>query len=376
MQLIFEDKSKRVVIDKEQITFSGFSSFHLLVIKVRETKNFVLRIDKKESLNIKPAHELQIIFLITFLQGKNHTLSLEKRQKNNSLTLESFEVFALQPDAVLTLDINSQAEDGDRRPWVTCLLNNLPLRSFTYTLTYSRRKRDSDDVKIVVDNATQGSLLKIIKYKLWRLIGSFLPLLSPTKTEKETITLNLPQQFHLIEFIADRMPALHNLTLDFGAIPIPPTRVPTVDDPAWTGDFYDDSETILLARAIYGEAGGESMEAKIAVGWAMRNRVEDSQQRWGKTYHKVILEPFQYEPFNDPKSDLFKKITHPPLENSIEGQAWQDSFQAASSVVLAKEADPTKRANHFYVPTSQPKPPWADEEKFTVQIGVTRFYRL
>src|SRR3989338_10967125 len=144
MQLIFEDRNRRVVSDEERLTFSGFLSLYLFVIKVRETKNFVIHIDEKEIFSIKPARELQIIYLVTFLQGKDHTLSLEKRQKNSSLTLESFEVFALQPDTTLTLEINSQAEDGDRRPWVTCLLNNLSLRSFTYTLTYSRRKRDRD----------------------------------------------------------------------------------------------------------------------------------------------------------------------------------------------------------------------------------------
>lgn len=376
MKLIFEDKNKRIVSNKESITFSSFSSFHLFVIKVREAKNFTFGLDKREIFNIKPGRELQIIYAVTFLQGEKHILSLEKKQKNGSLTLESFEVFGLQLDTALTFEINNQAGDGDRRPWVTYILNNLSLRSFIYTITYSRRKRDSDDVKIVIDNVIQRSLLKTIKYKLWRLIGSFLPFFSPTKTETETIAVNLPQQVHLIEFIADRMPTLHSFSLDFGSAPVPPMRVPTLDDPAWTGDFYDDSETILLARAIYGEAGGESVEVKIAVGWAIRNRVEDSQNRWGNSYHEVILKPFQYVPFNDSKSDPFKKITYPKMEDPLEKQAWQDSFQAANSVILAKEIDPTKGANHFYVPSNQPKPNWADEEKFTVQIGVTRFYRL
>lgn len=376
MQLIFEDRNKRTLSDKESIAFSSFSSFHLVIIKVRETKMVVLGIDTKELFQIKPSPQLQTISVLTFLQGKDHTVSFKKKQINGSAALESVEVFILQPDTTLMLEMNDQAEDGDRRPWATYLLDDFPLRSFIYTVTYARRRRDSDDVKIVVDTVVQASLFKTIKHRFWRLIGSFLPLISPTKTETETITLNLPQQFHTVEFIADRMPLLHRFTIDFGTVTLLPTKTPTVDNPVWTEDFYDDSETMLLARAIYGEAGGESTEVKIAVGWSIRNRVEDSQQRWGETYHEVILQPVQYEPFNDPKSGPFKKITHPPVENSIERQAWQDSFQAANLVILAKKIDLTKGANHFYVPSNQPKPDWANEEKFTVQIGVTRFYRL
>ena len=172
------------------------------------------------------------------------------------------------------------------------------------------------------------------------------------------------------------MPRLHSLTFNFGVTPPTPEGTPTVDKPAWTKDFYDDTEKLLLARTIYGEAGGESYKAKIAVGWAIRNRVEDSSQRWGKTYHDVILQPSQYEPFNDPNKDVFKKITNPPLDNTLEKQAWLDSYKAAELVFLGKEADPTKGANHFYVPSDQPKPDWIVEEKRTVQIGATHFYKL
>jgi len=345
MQLIFEDKNRRVVSGEERLTFSSFSAFHLFVIKVRETKNFVLHIDNKETLNIKPARELQIIYAVTFLQGKDHTLSLEKKQKNRSLTLESFEVFVLDLDAVLTLEINNQAEDGDRRPWVTCLLNNLPLRSFTYTLTYSRRKHDSDDVKIVVDNTIQGSLLKTIKYKLWRLIGSFLPLFSPIKTETETITLNLPQQSHLIEFIADRMPVLNSLTLDLGAISIPPTRVPTVDDPAWTGDFYDDSEEIILARLLFGEAENQSREVKEWIAGSVLNRI--ASPAWPNTIHEVILQPGQYDPFKD--TDInFSKITD-PLNNASDERvrAWKESHEVAQGLLSGDIKNPSE-ATHFH----------------------------
>ena len=100
--------------------------------------------------------------------------------------------------------------------------------------------------------------------------------------------INLPTGLHCLEFWADRTPTLNSLTLDFGTTPLTPPAIPTVDNPAWTGDFYEDTEEILLARAIYGEMGGESYEAKVAVGWAIRNRVE--WRAWQESFQATRVE--------------------------------------------------------------------------------------
>ncbi|MBI4999656.1 cell wall hydrolase [Candidatus Gottesmanbacteria bacterium] len=131
---------------------------------------------------------------------------------------------------------------------------------------------------------------------------------------------------------------------------------------------------MLFARTIYGEVGGEPYEAKIAVGWAIRNRVEDSRNRWGKTYHNVILQADQYAALWDKRT--YDKVRKPPItESKQEKEAWEDSYRAAIQVVSGKAPDPTRGANHFYA-TTIPRPSWADEEKFTLQIGITRFYKL
>lgn len=403
MPLIFEDNRKRTIKIREEITFTGFSSYYLIVLTARvksekqlgqeatDDEDLILNLDNRtfpqynsDRLIDSPAafsggklHNLaKTVYLLTFLKGKKHTLILETDDPFHAAIFERLKIYTLHLEENLTLEVKMRAEDGDRRAWLTFAFDNFSLKSITPTITYSRRKRDSDDVKIKIDGKAQENIIRTIKHFLWRFAGSLLPWVSPTKTETQILSVNLSQGLHYLEFDADRMPLLENLAINFGEkLPIP-AGVPTVDNPAWTGNFYDDTEVMLLARAVYGEAGGENEESKIAVAWAIRNRVEDSKNRWGITYHEVILVKYQYEAFSDPGSDAFKKITQPPLGNSLEKRAWLDSYNVAELVFLDKQADPAGGANHFYVPSNQPKPDWVDEEKFTVQIGVTRFYKL
>ncbi|MBI5356010.1 cell wall hydrolase [Candidatus Collierbacteria bacterium] len=405
MKLIFEDGHSRTIKTKEEIKFSSFSSYHLIIITgraksenqlgdhVTDDEDLIVKLNNKsfpklgsDGLIDSPTafsggklHNLsKTVYFLTFLEGEDHEIVLETDKTPGTATFESLRVYALNPVEKLILEPKIQAEDGDRRPWISFALDNLALKSIALTLTYSHRKRDSDDVKIKIDGKTQGNLLQIIKYFLWRFVGSLLPWATPTKTETQIFEINLPEGLHYVELEADRTPTLNKLIIDFGKILTTPEgeRIPTVDNPKWTGSFYNDTEIILLSRAIYGEAGGESEKAKTAVGWTIRNRVEDSKNRWGTTYHEVILAKYQYEPFNDPSGKSFKKITQPQLNNPLEKQAWLDSYKTAELVFFGKEADPTDGANHFYVPSNQPKPDWADENKFTIQIGATRFYKL
>lgn len=401
MQLIFEDKQKRVIKGREEINFSSFSSFHFISVTARarsakqiskeatddedlivkiDSKTFPVSAKNKRLINSPAAFSggqlhslLKTVFFLTFLEGKEHSVTLITDKPHDTATFESLEIYSLELNQSLTFEIEKQAEDGDRRPWITFALDNFPLAFVTSTITYSRRKRDSDDVKIIIDGKIQKNIRRTIKHFLWRFAGSLLPKAFPTLTETETFVPNLPAGLHYIELHADRMPVLHKLIINFGERPKPPISIPTVDDPKWTASFNDDSETMLLARAIYGEAGGESTEAKTAVGWAIRNRTQD--QRWASTYHGVILQPNQYEPFGDPKSEIFKRITGPLLDNPLERKAWEESYHTAEQVISGKVPDPTNGANHFYA-TTIAKPYWADESKLTLQIGIIRFYKL
>ena len=149
---------------------------------------------------------------------------------------------------------------------------------------------------------------------------------------------------------------------------------PTVDNPKWTGNFYDDPVQMILARAIFGEARGESRDGKVAVGWVIRNRAENGRW-WGTDYHGVILKPLQFSAFN--QGDTNRIFVEDPLHRNSQQdrEAWYECYGTAGQVLNSEIADTTKRADHFYS-ISIPKPSWADEAKFTIQIGNHRFYRL
>ena len=386
MQTVFTENKKSVLTSSRLIPFKSYSAYHLISITARINEgNIIIQIDGKTFSS--PAvfsgsklHNLsQTIYFLLYLSGEEHKINLETEKPNQIATLESVNIYTFPPEANLALELNSQAENGDRRPWLTFVLSALPLKSFTPTLIYSRRYRDSDDIKIIIDGQIQFNFFSRAKYHFWRFAGFLLSKNNPTRTTYETIEKNLKQGLHYLEFYADRTPKINQIVLDFGQKLNPPIRIPTVQDPKWTGNFYDDPEEILLARAIYGEAGGESEETKTAVCWSIKNRTEDSQNRWGQTYHEVILQSEQYDPFTNPKSKPFLRITNPPLNNVLEKQSWEKSVEIAQKVIEGKLNDPTSGANHFYsIDRQKPnwKPPWANESKFTVQTGITRFYKL
>lgn len=406
IQLILEDKKKRVIRGQEEIKFSSNSSFHLIAVTARarsekqiskretDDEELVVRIDgktfpklgSKEALLDSPAafnggqiHNLsKTVYFLTFLQGKNHTITLETDKPHNTATFEGLEVYILDLDKNLHLKIEKQAEDGDRRPWVSAALDNLPLSSVTIKTTYSRRKWDSDDVQIIIDGKIYQNIFRTIKHILWRFAGSLLPKILPTLTETETFTPNLSQGLHYIEFHADRMPVLHNLTLDFGETPQPPKRVPTVDNPKWTGSFDDDPEDILLARLIFGEAENQPKEAKIGVGFTVLNRVKKQQPNWGFTNREVILKEDQYDAlWNKNTRDKVRD----PLVNASEERRkeWATAYGVAQSVLAGTLTDPTSGATNFHSFSEEERfrfPSWATEQNFKIKLGDIYFYEL
>ncbi|MBI3559344.1 cell wall hydrolase [Candidatus Gottesmanbacteria bacterium] len=386
MQTIFTENKKSILTSSRLIPFKSYSAYHLVTITARiDEGNLMIKIDGKifsspATFSGSKLHNLsQIIYFLLYLSGGEHTIDLKINKSDQTATLEAMSVYTFLPEINLTLESNNQAENGDRRPWLTFVLSSLPLKSFTPTLTYSRRHRDSDDIKIIIDGQTQFNFFSRAKYHFWRFAGFLLPKNNPTRTTNEAIETNLKQGLHSLEFYADRIPKMDMIILNFGEKLNPPIRIPTVQNPKWTGSFYDDPQEILLARAIYGEAGGEPEETKTAVGWSIRNRVEDSQNHWGKTYYEVILQPEQYDPFTNPKNKPFLRITNPPLNNVLEKQSWEKSVEIAQKIIDGELNDPTNGANHFYsIDPQKPdwKPPWTEESKFTVQTGVTRFYKL
>lgn len=368
MKLIFEDTQARTIQGKERIVFSSFPSFHLLTVTARAKSQTQLPGAKRSAgLNMVIDGEplpnsatfsgsqlrglTQTLHVLTFLPGEEHTVSLETTKPQATAALEHVAIFAFDPEPTLILESDSQAEDGDRRPWITLVLKELPLLSFTPTIIYARRQRDSDDVKIIIDGRTQRNLQRTIKYLFWRFAGSLLPKKFPSKTEAETFSVDLPLGVHVIEFWADRMPTLKTLALDFGATLAPSVRLPTVNDPKWTGDFNDDPSEILLARIIFGESRNQSPEAKIAVGWVVKNRVGKATlidpRKTYDDYYDVILDEGQFASLTDAN---VRPRLEDPLNTQDDGErnAWHESYRIATEIIGGRTPDPTDGALFFH----------------------------
>ncbi len=311
-----------------------------------------------------------VYFLINFSSG-NHQLTFIPDQ---SPLLEKLAIYFINDSAAkVNLNINQQAEDGDRRPWLTFVLVDLPLESLTAEVTASWRWPDSDDVKLIIDNQIQKNPLSLLhKNWLWR--ANIFKKLFQTEIQTKTIKTNLPPGLHYLEFWADRMPVLHNLELDFGAIV---GRIPNEYDPKWTGDFEDDSEQMILARAIWGEARGISKKARIAVAWSIKNRL-GMKDEWG-TYHNIILAKAQYSAFWEESSkDPNLTALRDPLgttDNPADHQKWRETYQIAGQVINNEIPDPTNGANHYY-DDSIVAPYWVTDDSFNIKIDNLNFHHL
>ncbi|MCG2809595.1 MAG: cell wall hydrolase, partial [Candidatus Portnoybacteria bacterium] len=188
--------------------------------------------------------------------------------------------------------------------------------------------------------------------------------------------LNLAVGLHYIELWADRMPEMKSIKFSLnGSEPV--KRIPTVDNPEWTGDFNDDLEDILLARLILGEASSQPYEAKLWVGWSVINRTQ-AKSWWPNTIHGVILQEGQFDPFK--LNDFnFHKIINPLGFEKIgeaDKKSWYECYKIANDIILRKTENLTE-ATHFHgigVSRSQFEKNIVPNGRFLKKIGDTYFY--
>ena len=133
--------------------------------------------------------------------------------------------------------------------------------------------------------------------------------------------------------------------------------------------FQNLSEDKLLALCILGEARGEPIEGRIAVGNAIRNRVKN--RKWdGETYHEVILMPKQFSCFDDANLNHMLNIIEAPKSYGIR---WKEAQWIATGIINNLLADNTKKALNYHA--NYVNPPWAKKMVRTIQIGNHIFYK-
>src|SRR3989338_307273 len=195
--------------------------------------------------------------------------------------------------------------------------------------------------------------------------------------EQKIVIRDRDRGTHYLEFWADQTPTLHKVMLDLGElgpkepsteIDQPPSRVPTVEDPKWTGNFEDDRDKIIVARVLFGEARNTLVpdEARVAIGCVIKNRVVSNG--WPNTYWEVITLPKHFSAFNsgDPNRPFVEDPLHAGSE--IDQQAWINSYKIAGKVIFGELTDPTGGANHYY-DDSISTPSWAENQPPTLVIS-------
>ena len=134
-----------------------------------------------------------VIFLTVLNKGEN-IISLIPR---NNAFIEEIEVRELAGKQELEIEIEDKAEDGNRRPWVTLVLIDLPLKYLIADITAKWRFRDSDDVQLVIDNKIQKNQFSFL-HRNWLWSGSIFKKLLQKETQNKTIKTDLFVDYNMV----------------------------------------------------------------------------------------------------------------------------------------------------------------------------------
>jgi len=234
LRVEIDDKKFREVPPKDKVQYQDVpSAWNGTKLKgLKKTVIFILRLNRGEHI-------------IRFVPYQGATIEEEPK------------IEFIENTSNIIFNLEEQAEDGDRRPWITFVLVDLPLKQVQTEMKTERRRFDSDDVKIIIDDEVKRNLRNIFR-ALWFWVGS---LFKEGKTQIDSFDINFKSGLHYIEFWADRMPTLYTVKLELGDIR---TKAKVVwqqtvlrEGPSQTfgriKDVKKDEEVIILEKAVKGE---------------------------------------------------------------------------------------------------------------------------
>ncbi|OGF22451.1 hypothetical protein A2Y83_04125 [Candidatus Falkowbacteria bacterium RBG_13_39_14] len=150
-----------------------------------------------------------VIFILELKAGKH---SINFIPKLGALIEEKPEIMEIKNPNDIKLNLQDQAQDGNRRPWIMLALVDLPLRILDASVKCDKREWDSDDVKLIIDGQIKKSEFGNWWEKNWFWQGRRLK----GDIEERRFYLDLEKGNHYIEFWADRMPILNDIWLYLG----------------------------------------------------------------------------------------------------------------------------------------------------------------
>lgn len=163
-------------------------------------------------------------------------------------------------------DENRQAQDGDRRQWITIAIADLPLQEIEISAKAEKREKDRDDIKLIIDGKIQENKESEF-FKNWYWRGSS----DEGKMKVFKKNVNLQKGLHYIELWADRMPILEYVKMRFyedenlkednekimakAVWEIAKFRSePRIDEENVLGDLEEGDEVEIIERALKGDS--------------------------------------------------------------------------------------------------------------------------
>lgn len=157
-----------------------------------------------------------------------------------------------------------------------------------------------------------------------------------------------------------------------------PAAPASVPEPVAVPLFTQETDTIaaqidILARTLWGEARGESLQGQEAVANVIMNRLALARKRgtfwWGNTIESICRKPYQFSCWNsnDPN---YPKIMQVTLADPVFAQCQRIARRAIRGLL----ADHTFGADHYHALSVSPS--WARSDAITATIGNHVFYKL
>jgi len=148
------------------------------------------------------------LFLINLETGR-HSLYFVADQ---SPLLETIKIYQLENQETITINQFPQIESGNRRPWLSITLVNLPLEKIEIEATASQKQnKDDNDLQIKINGQRQiNKTPKSHKYWFW--CGRTLKGQSKIFAKK----VDLVRDLHYLELWADNEPKIKKIELNLG----------------------------------------------------------------------------------------------------------------------------------------------------------------
>ncbi len=147
-----------------------------------------------------------IVFVLELKKGK-HTIKFIPQRE--AIIEDEPKIFRLNELNNIEINLNEQAKKVDRCPWIAIILVNLPLNFFDVHVQCSKRKWDSDDIKLIIDDKIYKNKSSSWWGQNWYWQGKQMQ----GQFEEKRFYTKLARSIHYIEFWADGMPVLKKIHL-------------------------------------------------------------------------------------------------------------------------------------------------------------------